>query len=108
MEDQLAIRAELRERFSERRPWMDILSKSKLVPALGGELCPDLEGLWTEDDAAEAASTAKELLTAGAIPVSAEECHGVEELKGLVTRLLVEHRQTLEGEDGFEPFDPGT
>jgi len=108
VEDQLAIRAELRERFSERRPWMDILSKSKLVPALGGELCPDLEGLWTEDDAAEAASTAKELLTAGAIPVSAEECHGVEELKGLVTRLLVEHRQTLEGEDGFEPFDPGT
>ena len=83
VEDQLAIRAELRERFSERRPWMDILSKSKLVPALGGELCPDLEGLWTEDDAAEAASTAKELLTVGAIPVSAEECHGVKNSRDL-------------------------
>jgi hypothetical protein len=34
------------ERFAHRRPWLDVMSKSKLVPALGGELCPDLEGLW--------------------------------------------------------------
>ena len=36
VEDQLALRNELRERFASRRPWLDVLSKCELVPALGG------------------------------------------------------------------------
>jgi nucleolar GTP-binding protein len=107
VKDQLAIRAELHERFSHRRPWLDVMSKSKLVPALGGELCSDLEGLWEEADAAEAEETAARLTDAGALAVSAEESLGVEELKARVTRTLVEHGKTLEVDDGFGAFDPG-
>ena len=103
--DQLAIRADLYERFGHRRPWLDVMSKSKLVPALGGEMSPDLEGLWEEADEVEARETADMLLKAGGLAVSAEEDDNVDGLMNRVKDTLVKHKATLE-DDSFGAFDP--
>lgn len=104
--DQLAIRADLHERFAHRRPWLDVLSKSKLVPALGGDLSPDLRGTWGESDEREAIATAETLLGEGALAVSAEEALNVETLLARVTDVLLRHKETLEVGDAFGNFDP--
>ena len=77
-----------------------------MVPALGGELCPDMEGLWGDDDEAEAVATAKLLLGKGALSVSAEEEINVDKLLSHVTDTLIQHRKTLNNDD-FGAFDPG-
>ena len=99
VEDQLAIREDLRERFARKRPWLDVMSKSELVPPLGGALCADLEGLWGEEDEAEAEKTAAFLRSQGALAVSAEEDVGLGDLREVIRTLLVKHRATLENLD---------
>ena len=109
VEDQLAIRADLKKRFAHKRPWLDVMSKSSMVPSLGGELCPDLEGLWGEQDETEARVTGEFLHSEGALAVSAEEDVGLEDLRGKITELLIAHRETLEKVDeesglGYQPI----
>ena len=105
--DQLAIREDLHARFAHRRPWLDVMSKSELVPQLGGALCPDLEGLWGAEDEAEAEKTAAFLTSEGALAVSAEEEVGLEELREVIRTTLVKHRATLENFDQVVGFQPG-
>jgi nucleolar GTP-binding protein len=105
--DQLAIREDLHARFAHRRPWLDVMSKSELVPQLGGALCPDLEGLWGAEDEAEAEKTAAFLMSEGALSVSAEEEVGLEELREVIRTTLVKHRATLENFDQVVGFQPG-
>ena len=93
------IYARLRERFARKRPWLDVMSKSELVPPLGGALCADLEGLWGEEDEAEAEKTAAFLRSQGALAVSAEEDVGLGDLREVIRTLLVKHRATLENLD---------
>jgi nucleolar GTP-binding protein len=109
VEDQLAIRADLKKRFAHKRPWLDVMSKSSMVPSLGGEVCPDLEGLWGEQDETEARVTGEFLHSEGALAVSAEEDVGLEDLRGKITELLIAHRETLEKVDeesglGYQPI----
>jgi len=105
--DQMAIRDDLFTRFAHRRPWLDVMSKSKLVPALGGDLCPDLVGSWSDGDEAEAVATAEKLLGEGALAVSAEEEINVDSLRAHVTTTLIKHRATLVDTDAYGAFDPG-
>ena len=107
VKDQLAIREDLRERFAHRRPGLDVMSKSELVPQLGGVLCPDLEGLWGVEDEAEAEKTAASLRSEGALAVSAEEDVGLGDLREVIRTLLVKHRATLENLDEAVGFQPG-
>ena len=83
------------------------MSKSELVPQLGGALCPDLEGLWGAEDEAEAEKTAAFLTSEGALSVSAEEEVGLEELREVIRTTLVKHRATLENLDQVVGFQPG-
>jgi nucleolar GTP-binding protein len=107
VEDQLSIREDLFDRFARKRPWLDVMSKSELVPQLGGALSPDLEGLWGEEDAAEAEKTAAFLRSQGALSVSAEEDVGLEELREVIRATLIKHRATLENLDETAGFTPG-
>ena len=81
VEDQLALRNELRERFASRRPWLDVLSKCELVPALGGKLDNSLETTWTEEDTKSAETAAKMLKESGALVTSVADGAGIAELK---------------------------
>ena len=81
VEDQLALRNELRERFASRRPWLDVLSKCELVPALGGKLDNSLETTWTEEDTKSAEAAAKMLKESGALVTSVADGAGIAELK---------------------------
>jgi nucleolar GTP-binding protein len=107
VEDQMSIREDLFDRFARKRPWLDVMSKSELVPQLGGALSPDLEGLWGEEDAAEAEKTAAFLRSQGALSVSAEEDVGLEELREVIRATLIKHRATLENLDETAGFTPG-
>ena len=77
VEDQLALREELRERFASRRPWLDVLSKCELVPALGGKLDESLESTWTEKDAKSTEAAAKMLKESGAMVTSVVDGVGI-------------------------------
>ena len=81
VEDQLALREELRERFASRRPWLDVLSKCELVPALGGKLDESLESTWTEEDTKNTEAAAKMLKESGAMVTSVADGVGIAELK---------------------------
>jgi nucleolar GTP-binding protein len=105
--DQLSIRADLKRRFAHRRPWLDVVSKSELVPILGGSLSPDLEGSWKEADETETREAAEYLLSEGALAVSAEEDVGLDGLRGEIQTLLVTHRRTLEKLEEHTGFQPG-
>ena len=105
--DQMNIRADLYKRFAGRRPWLDVMSKSALVPALGGDLSPDIGELWTAADEEESARVVQMLTAEGALAVSAGEDLGVDLLKGLITEVLIKHRDTLEDSDTFQAYDPG-
>mmetsp|Transcript_28622 Transcript_28622/g.70572 ORF Transcript_28622/g.70572 Transcript_28622/m.70572 type:complete len:470 (-) Transcript_28622:243-1652(-) len=107
VEDQMSIRADLHSRFAGRRPWLDVMSKSALVPALGGELSPDIGELFTAADEEEALHVVDMLTREGALAVSAGEDVGGERLKGLITEVLIKHRDTLEDSDTFKAYDPG-
>ena len=84
VEDQLALRNELRERFASRRPWLDVLSKCELVPALGGKLDNSLETTWTEEDTKSAEAAAKMLKESGALVTSVADGAGIAELKAVL------------------------
>ena len=84
VEDQLALREELRERFASRRPWLDVLSKCELVPALGGKLDESLESTWTEKDAKSTEAAAKMLKESGAMVTSVVDGVGISELKAVL------------------------
>jgi nucleolar GTP-binding protein len=81
VEDQLALREELRERFASRRPWLDVLSKCELVPALGGKMDESLESTWTEEDTKNTEAAAKMLKENGAMVTSVADGVGIAELK---------------------------
>jgi|TARA_B110000971_G_scaffold167145_1_gene171304 nucleolar GTP-binding protein len=109
VEDQLSIRNDLKLRFAHRRPWLDVMSKSELVPTLGGVLCADLESTWSETDETLAKVTAAFLASEGALAVSAEEDVGVTELRRVIEKTLIKHRDTLETVEstngpGYQPI----
>ena len=79
--DQLSIRAELYERFGLHRPWVDVLSKSTLVPVLGGRVSSYSDYSWSDKNDIEALNTSYYLIGEGALVASAEEGFGVEELR---------------------------
>jgi hypothetical protein len=93
--DQLSIRADLFDRFAHRRPWIDVLSKSKFVPALNGKSSPELDGDWLLERDEDAATAAANLIRAGALAVSVEEELGILELSRAVSDLLLSHKKTL-------------
>ena len=85
------------------------MSKSELVPTLGGVLCADLESTWSETDETLAKVTAAFLASEGALAVSAEEDVGVTELRRVIEKTLIKHRDTLETVEstngpGYQPI----
>ena len=64
-----------------------------------GSQAHEPQGLWGEEDAAEAEKTAAFLRSQGALAVSAEEDVGLGDLREVIRTLLVKHRATLENLD---------
>jgi len=91
--DQLALRGEIYNKFAHRRPWIDVFSKTALVPVLGGALAADMEVMWREGEIAEAKAAIASI--PNAMSTSADEGVGIAELKDAVSALLSEHRLTL-------------
>jgi len=83
------------DRFAHRRQWIDVLSKSKFVPALNGKSSPELDGDWLLERDEDAATAAANLIRAGALAVSVEEELGILELSRAVSDLLLSHKKTL-------------
>ena len=84
VKDQLELRAELKSRFASKRPWLDVLSKCELIPALGGALDESLKSTWTDKDAKETEEAAKMLTQAGALVTSVASNFGIDELKAVL------------------------
>ena len=63
IEDQLELREEIYAQFGDRRPWIDVFSKSALVPVLGGETDADTQEIWNDDDIARARSAMEKIRT---------------------------------------------
>jgi nucleolar GTP-binding protein len=107
IDDQLQLREELYKQFAERRPWIDVFSKSALVPVLGGETDPDTQELWSEEDVKEAERAMAQIPNATA--TSADEGRGIDELKERIMKLLHEHKRTLpKSDDDYSPDYSGT
>jgi len=119
--DQIAIRAELKERFSER-PWIDVISKADLLPSdadgFAARAAEVREAGLTEAEVSDADASAE--LVSGALPLpasaasaSAGECcfvsslesTGLEELRDRITGTLEDMRPDLPEEEEELPQD---
>ena len=73
IEDQLELREEIYAQFGDRRPWIDVFSKSALVPVLGGETDADTQEIWNDDDIARARSAMEKIRTPRRAPTKGGE-----------------------------------
>jgi nucleolar GTP-binding protein len=97
IEDQLELREEIYAQFGDRRPWIDVFSKSALVPVLGGETDADTQEIWNDDDIARARSAMEKIPNAAA--TSADEGWGIDELKERMIKVLRDHKRSLPAAD---------
>lgn len=98
IEDQLELREEIYAQFGDRRPWIDVFSKSALVPVLGGETDADTQEIWNDDDIARARSAMEKIPNAAV--TSADEGWGIDELKERMIKILRDHKSSLPAADG--------